>query len=88
MVFVVLDALHCACVVDWCLPQATSISPWVITLEALEAFRCEAPPQDPPPLPYLAERRRSTFDVRLTASLTPQAAGQATTLTRTNLRHL
>src|SRR5260370_23673037 len=31
----------------------TSISPWVVTLEALEAFRKPLPPQDPEPLPYL-----------------------------------
>ena len=34
---------------------ATSISPWVVTMEALEPFRVAAPPQDPPPLPYLHE---------------------------------
>jgi len=32
---------------------ATSISPWVVPLEALEPFRCVSPAQDPPPLPYL-----------------------------------
>ncbi len=35
---------------------ATSVSPWVVTLEALEPYRCPAfarPPGDPPPLPYL-----------------------------------
>ncbi len=35
---------------------ATSISPWIVTLEALEPYRCPAfarPPEDPPPLPYL-----------------------------------
>ena len=31
----------------------TSISPWVVTLDALEPFRVAGPPQDPPPLPYL-----------------------------------
>ena len=33
--------------------QATSISPWVVTLDALEPFRCPAPLQNPPVLPYL-----------------------------------
>jgi fumarylacetoacetase len=36
---------------------ATTISPWVVTLEALAPFRCPAfsrPQGDPPPLPYLA----------------------------------
>ncbi|KAK6932828.1 Fumarylacetoacetase, N-terminal [Dillenia turbinata] len=34
----------------------TTISPWIVTLEALEPFACDAPKQDPPPLPYLAEK--------------------------------
>jgi len=32
---------------------ATSISPWVVPLAALQAARIPPPPQDPPPLPYL-----------------------------------
>ena len=31
----------------------TSVSPWVVTLDALEPFRVKAPDQDPPVLPYL-----------------------------------
>jgi fumarylacetoacetase len=37
---------------------ATTVSPWVVTLEALAPFRCPAfsrPPDDPAPLPYLAD---------------------------------
>jgi fumarylacetoacetase len=44
---------------------ATSISPWVVTLAALEPFRCEAPQQEVEVLPYLREKRRSTFDIQL-----------------------
>jgi len=39
---------------------ATSISPWVVTWEALEPFRAPAffrPPNDPQPLPYLASQK-------------------------------
>jgi len=39
---------------------ATTVSPWVVTLEALEPFRVAAfvrPPGDPSPLPYLADQR-------------------------------
>ncbi|HEY6326504.1 MAG TPA: fumarylacetoacetase [Candidatus Cybelea sp.] len=32
---------------------ATTVSPWVVTLDALEPFRVEGPRQDPAPLPYL-----------------------------------
>ena len=33
---------------------ATSISPWIVTLDALAPFRVDAPVNDPPPLPYLS----------------------------------
>ncbi|PAU64862.1 fumarylacetoacetase [Pseudomonas indica] len=39
---------------------ATSVSPWVVTAEALEPFRCAQPPRpegDPHPLPYLWDER-------------------------------
>jgi fumarylacetoacetase len=54
---------------------ATTISPWVVTLEALEPFRAPAyvrPDGDPPPLPYLlweADQRRGGFDIRLEVHL-------------------
>jgi fumarylacetoacetase len=47
---------------------ATSISPWVITLEALEPFRCPAPPRpagDPMPLPPLAPAGDTAFRITL-----------------------
>ena len=34
---------------------ATSISPWIVTREALEPFRVHGPAQDPAPLPYLRQ---------------------------------
>lgn len=43
---------------------ATSISPWVVTIDALEAARVAAPPQDPPVLPYLQDNRTG-YDIRL-----------------------
>jgi fumarylacetoacetase len=48
---------------------ATSISPWVVTLDALEPFRCPGPPQDPPPLPYLRSADPRGYDIRLEVSL-------------------
>jgi fumarylacetoacetase len=47
---------------------ATSISPWVITLDALEPFRCPAPLRpagDPDPLPYLQTSHDGAFRVTL-----------------------
>ena len=48
---------------------ATSISPWVVTLEALEPFRKPLPSQDPEPLPYLRAKNDFTFDIQLEAQL-------------------
>ena len=44
---------------------ATTISPWIITLEALEPFRCSGPKQEPEPLEYLKNSKDSTFDINL-----------------------
>ena len=40
---------------------ATSVSPWIVPLEALEPFRCDSPPQSPEPLPYLQVHGPSYF---------------------------
>ena len=44
---------------------ATTISPWVVTLDALAPFKCptSAVVQDPVPLPYLRDPDYSSFDV-------------------------
>jgi fumarylacetoacetase len=44
---------------------ATSISPWVVPLEALAPFRCQGPKQSPPPLPYLQSKGDLTYDIKL-----------------------
>ena len=44
---------------------ATSISPWIVPLEALEAARCEPPPRDPQPLPYLRDTEPWGLDLDL-----------------------
>jgi fumarylacetoacetase len=66
---------------------ATSISPWIVTLDALEPFRVPGPDQDPPPLPYLAQRGSHGFDIELEVALAP-AGGEPLTIARTNARHL
>jgi fumarylacetoacetase len=43
---------------------ATSISPWVVPLDALDAARVPAPPQDPPVLPYLSDDRTG-YDISI-----------------------
>jgi fumarylacetoacetase len=66
----------------------TSISPWVVTLEALEPFRKPLPSQDPLPLPYLRGNNDSTFDIRLEAHMRTAAMREAHVITRTNFQNL
>jgi fumarylacetoacetase len=44
---------------------ATSLSPWLVTLEALEPFRTAAPAHDVPVLPYLQETQPGAFDIHV-----------------------
>jgi fumarylacetoacetase len=44
---------------------ASVISPWVVTLDALEPFRCSGPEQQPVVLPYLDFEGESNFDINL-----------------------
>jgi fumarylacetoacetase len=66
----------------------TSISPWVVTLEALEPFRKSLPAQDPPPLSYLKRADDFTFDIQLEARLQTAKMTEPQTITRTNFRNL
>src|SRR6201987_3089862 len=66
----------------------TSISPWVVTLEALEPFRKPLPQQDPEPLPYLRAKNAFTFDIHLEAGLQTSSMGTPQVITRTNFQNL
>ena len=48
----------------------TSISPWVVTREALEPFRVQGPEQDPEPLAYLKQARANNYDMELEVAIT------------------
>ena len=47
----------------------TSISPWVVTMEALAPFAVDNYVQEPTPLPYLRHDDRYTFDIRLEVAI-------------------
>jgi len=55
---------------------ATSISPWVVPLLALEAARVSTPPQDPVPLPYLRESAPWGLDIELTVAWNGQVVSR------------
>lgn len=65
---------------------ATSISPWIVTMDALEPFRVPGPEQTPAPLPYLRHSGAHSVDIALEVDLQPTGAAQATTICRTNYR--
>jgi fumarylacetoacetase len=65
----------------------SSMSPWVVTLDALEPFRTEGPAQEPAPLPYLQTAGERTFDIQLEVLLQPEGA-EATSICRSNFKHL
>ncbi len=69
---------------------ATSISPWIVTLDALEPFRVDEPARTPEPLPYLRAGIPWAYDVELelllqTAAMRERGMPPAV-LARTNLR--
>ena len=66
----------------------TSISPWVVTLEALELFRTNLPAQDPAPLPYLRRANDFTFNIQLEARVQTARMREPQTITRTNFQNL
>jgi fumarylacetoacetase len=66
----------------------TSISPWVVTMDALEPFRRPLPAQDPEPLPYLRATEDFTYDIQLEASLRTSTMDAPHVITRTNFNNL
>jgi fumarylacetoacetase len=61
---------------------ATSISPWIVPLDAVRALRVSGPPQDPTPLEYLRTDQPWALDIELEGEL------NGTVITRTNARGL
>ncbi|XP_022868290.1 fumarylacetoacetase [Olea europaea var. sylvestris] len=66
----------------------TTISPWIVTLDALEPFASDAPKKNPPPLPYLAEKISKNYDISLQVSIKPAGEEDRCIVTRSNFKHL
>jgi len=67
---------------------ATSISPWVVTLDALEPFRCPGPAQEPTPLPYLRTKEPYSFDIGLEVGIQAAGSTQEDIVCQSNFKHL
>jgi fumarylacetoacetase len=66
---------------------ASSISPWVVTIEALEQFRIEGPVQEPEVLDYLKYDRLGNFDLKLEVYIQPEGQ-KASKVTTSNFKYM
>jgi fumarylacetoacetase len=66
---------------------ASSISPWIITLDALDAFRVSGPEQDPEVFPYLNSDGLKNFDINLEVSIKPEDA-EAMVVSNSNFKYM
>lgn len=66
---------------------ASSLSPWIVTIDALEPFRTESPKPEKEVLPYLKSSGKRTFDIHLEVALTPEG-GEETPLATSNFKYL
>lgn len=66
---------------------ASSMSPWIVTLEALAPFRLAGPEQSPKVLPYLEYEGDKNFDIKLQVTITPQD-GAETVVSESNFKYM
>ncbi len=66
---------------------ASSISPWIVTLEALDRFRVSGPKQEPKVLPYLAFQGMKNYDINLEVSIQPKN-GNETIVSESNFKFM
>ncbi|RIV43042.1 fumarylacetoacetase [Flagellimonas pelagia] len=66
---------------------ASSISPWVVTLEALKPFQVAGPTQEPKVLPYLAYEGDKNYDINLEVGITPDGS-EETTVCHSNFKYM
>ncbi|QLG43824.1 fumarylacetoacetase [Costertonia aggregata] len=66
---------------------ASSISPWIVTMDALEPFRVESPKQEPTPMPYLQQNGKKSFDIHLQVDIAPEN-DEPTTVSKSNFKYM
>lgn len=68
---------------------ASSISTWIVTMEALEPFKTRTPHQEPRPLAYLREENvDNSYDIKLSVELKPDNSDKADVICQTNFKYL
>ncbi len=66
---------------------ASSISPWIVTLDALEPFRVQGPAQNPKVLPYLEYEGKKNYDIQLEVRIRPEG-GEETLVCHSNFKYM
>ncbi|CAI5456291.1 unnamed protein product [Caenorhabditis angaria] len=66
----------------------TTISPWIVTIEALRPYFVENPVQDPIPPAYLHHSDNFTLDIELAVSIKPEDDAEDHVVCKTNFKHL
>ncbi len=66
---------------------ASSISPWIVTMEALEQFKVDGPDQEPKVQPYLEYTGKSNYDVNLEVSIFPEG-GEEQVVCQSNFKYM
>lgn len=67
---------------------ASTISPWIITTEALEPFKVNLPEQVPEPLPYLKEEQPYSYDINLEVTLQSKTMDTPHRISMSNFKYL
>lgn len=65
----------------------STLSPWIVTLEALEQFRVDSPKQEPEVLPYLKDNGKNSFDIQLEVYIQPENS-EATKVCLSNFKYM
>lgn len=66
---------------------ASSVSPWIVTLDALTPFKVNGPEQDPKPLPYLQFEGNMNYDINLETIIQPEN-GNENVVCRSNFKYM
>ena len=66
---------------------ASTLSPWIVTMEALEPFRVPGPKQDPEVLPYLKYDGEKNYDIQLEVSIQPDKS-TAKVVSQSNFKYM
>lgn len=66
---------------------ASSISPWIVTLDALEPFRVESPEPEKELLPYLQSSGKKSFDIKLEVFVQPENR-EETKVSQSNFKYM